>query len=129
MSLLNHQQAFDKMLAHVRQQGRPSMNGTACLYRGPGGRMCAVGCLIPDNCYDMNLEGMPASNGAVLDALVGTVLEASLPWRNFLEDAQQSLHDRPFRHAGVSASAFLSLVEKSAQSFAAQFNLTYTPPA
>lgn len=50
------QDIFDTVLTHLRKQGKPSMDivqGDArCLYRGPGGTSCAIGCLMPDELYD-----------------------------------------------------------------------------
>ncbi len=52
------QAVFDKIVAHLRQQNARSISGVGdCMYRGEGGRMCAVGCLIPDDVYRPGLEG------------------------------------------------------------------------
>ena len=54
---MNTQQAFDIMVEHLRQQGRPSRDEVdGCQYRGPGGLKCAVGALIPDELYNKTLE-------------------------------------------------------------------------
>lgn len=60
------QQIFDKVALHLLKQGcrsestteRSTTNPQAslCMYRGPNGTMCAVGCLIPDDRYSPNLE-------------------------------------------------------------------------
>ena len=60
------QDAFDKMVRHLLSQGKRSYGnipdeadhpGTeGCLYRGPDGLMCAVGCLISDEDYDPRME-------------------------------------------------------------------------
>lgn len=60
---MNNQEVFDKVVTHLRTQNRPSFEDhEGCMYRGPGGTMCAVGCLIPDNVYDaaMEREGVQA---------------------------------------------------------------------
>lgn len=49
---------FDTVSAHLLKQAARSAHGLRCLYRGPGGRKCAVGCLIPDEKYTSNIEGM-----------------------------------------------------------------------
>ena len=38
---------------HLLAQGKKSKEseGTKCLYRGPNGLQCAIGCLIPDDMY------------------------------------------------------------------------------
>jgi hypothetical protein len=51
------QEIFDIVSRHLLSQGIKSidMSGT-CLYRGPNGLKCAVGCLIPDDLYRQQLE-------------------------------------------------------------------------
>lgn len=58
------QAQFDKVVEHLARQGVKSRSGSNCLYRHPEGLMCAVGCLIPDELYQVNMEGM--SSGRVL---------------------------------------------------------------
>jgi hypothetical protein len=55
---MTNQEAFTKVVLHLRKQGEKSQNEdkTLCLYRGPNGLMCAVGCLIPDEEYRPELE-------------------------------------------------------------------------
>ena len=54
---MNTQQAFDIMVQHLRQQGRPSRDEVdGCQYRGPDGLKCAVGALIPDELYNERME-------------------------------------------------------------------------
>lgn len=52
------QETFDRVLAHMKKQGGPSLlpMSTTCAYRGVGGRMCAAGCLIPDDRYERRFE-------------------------------------------------------------------------
>ena len=58
------QETFDFVANHLLRQGCRSMlvekiesrTITTCAYRGSEGRMCAVGCLIPDNLYDYDME-------------------------------------------------------------------------
>ena len=54
----NEQQIFNRVADHLFTQGKPSMNGMMCQYRGPKGTMCAIGCLIPDNKYNKNFDNM-----------------------------------------------------------------------
>lgn len=51
--MLTAQQIFDKVVNHLRTQGRAAHapNGTGCMYRNDEGLSCAVGCLIPDSHY------------------------------------------------------------------------------
>lgn len=56
---MTNQEAFGKMVAHLRKQGKPAhdVNGV-CRYRTKDGLMCAVGCLIADAEYERGMEGM-----------------------------------------------------------------------
>lgn len=48
---------FDRVAKHLIAQGRPAMmNQFDCAYRGKGGRSCGIGCLIPDDLYDPEME-------------------------------------------------------------------------
>jgi hypothetical protein len=56
------QEIFDKVVAHLKQQRRPSIKmpddgGSGCAYRGDGGTKCAFGIFISDEAYDPNMEG------------------------------------------------------------------------
>jgi hypothetical protein len=45
------------MVNHLRRQGvRAESADGSCLYRGPDGTKCAVGCLIPDDVYHRDME-------------------------------------------------------------------------
>lgn len=46
----------------AKQRGQSHSNGR-CMYRNGSGRMCAVGCLIPDELYHPNLEGSVGNFG------------------------------------------------------------------
>src|SRR4051812_34996113 len=54
---MTNQEAFDKVVRHLLTQNKGSRNTETCLYRGPDGLMCAVGCLIPDDQYTPALDG------------------------------------------------------------------------
>jgi len=59
---MTNQEAFDVMVRHLRKQGCKSLSASGrCVYRGPRGLRCAVGALIPDDEYCMNLEYWGAS--------------------------------------------------------------------
>ena len=56
-------EVFNKVEAHLLAQGEKSMSGylglsDVCAYRGEGGRKCAIGCLIKDEFYHKDLEGL-----------------------------------------------------------------------
>ena len=63
---MNQQEIFDKVATHLIAQGKQSMGvgygplgAAGCAYRGDGGTMCAAGCLIPDDEYKPQFEGIP----------------------------------------------------------------------
>jgi len=53
------QQLFDYITTFLYKQGVPSMrdDDNVCLYPGPQGIMCAVGCIMPDAAYNIQMEG------------------------------------------------------------------------
>lgn len=63
---MNKQQIFDTVVKHLaaqktRSYGTYKSHGvwsTSCLYHGPNGTKCAVGCLIPDEKYSPDMEGL-----------------------------------------------------------------------
>ena len=78
------QTAFDAAYVHCMEQEVRAMGNGLCLYRGPNGTKCAIGCLIPDNLYRKGMEGDPASDVA-----------ESLGWElnPHLVDCIQEAHD------------------------------------
>lgn len=55
---MDKQQIFDEVAYGIIQQGAPSVNASgSCRYRGPNGRKCAAGHLIPDDRYKDSMEG------------------------------------------------------------------------
>lgn len=59
----SHQEIFDYVVDHLRRQGEEARNiGGSCVYRNNRGQSCAVGCLIPDELYDRELETDSPSN-------------------------------------------------------------------
>ena len=90
------QEIFDTVAKHLFTQGCRSAEldedpHSACLYRGPEGRMCAVGVLIPDELYNTDMEFQNAAY------LVGKVNSPFPEWmkanKNLLHSLQIS-HDR-----------------------------------
>lgn len=60
------QQVFDQVAEHLLTQGKrsintlvewsPGLSGQPCAYRGANGLMCAAGCLIADEEYDICMD-------------------------------------------------------------------------
>ena len=59
---MNRQEIFDTVANHLLTQKEQSMDENGkCLYRGPNGLKCAIGCLIPDEDYSPTMEGIRIS--------------------------------------------------------------------
>ncbi|MGQ7794435.1 hypothetical protein ACUN0C_18675 [Faunimonas sp. B44] len=84
MLIGNRQEAFDTVVRHLFKQGKQAKFG-GCVYRGPEGTKCAVGCLIPDELYSPKLEGRSVFS------LPQRVLD-QLPAPSLLDKLQQA-HD------------------------------------
>lgn len=86
------QEAFDIASVGLLTQKYPSQNSSGeCLYRGPRGRKCAVGFLIPDELYTRSLEGKG------LEFVREQIPElCKLPY-DFL-DCLQHIHDTMYPH-------------------------------
>lgn len=116
---MNHQKAFDTMLNHLRQQGKPAVTEKGrCRYRVDGLK-CAVGALIPDEEYEPAMEGRP---------LFVMVHEwgASNEDERFLITCRTALHDEPARIHLDEGTDFISLVEENARQIAEHYGLIYS---
>jgi hypothetical protein len=58
-SLTDRSDIFNYVVDHLRKQGTRSLSRAEdnCAYRGDGGTMCAVGCLMTDDEYHPSCEG------------------------------------------------------------------------
>lgn len=71
---LTLRQIFDTVKTHLLTQRVRALDSDGmCLYRGEGGKRCAVGCLIPDEAYSESLEGYGIGSLEVQAALKGVV--------------------------------------------------------
>lgn len=136
---MNYQKTFDYVLAFMREQKAPSakVKGSpnqhwstevTCLYRGPAGGKCAVGCLLPDSVYERRMEGKSVAfllrNPAVRAALgikgdTGYTAELT-----FLRDLQRA-HDDAANTSAHADMEWLPLFEQRMRSVACGYNLTY----
>jgi len=101
---MNRQEVFTKIVNHLRKQNAKSMamifppepsreDSYGCAYRGDGGLMCAVGCLITDEAYTDRMENSPAYSSFVIDILEKSGLgKIDMADGNFLR-AMQKIHD------------------------------------
>jgi hypothetical protein len=116
--LLSHQEVFDKVLTHLRQQGRASVNGESCKYRA-GDLKCAAGCLIPDDAYEPRLEDFGSHSLVVWPILhAAGVPHTAL---GLVRDLQIA-HDITLRCQGIEQW------ELEMRFIADQAGLTYTAP-
>ncbi len=97
---MTKQEVFDKVVTHLVRQGRQSIDGTDCAYRGSDDTMCAVGCLIKDEFYNGRLEGLIANNMSVQIALVksGVISQSQTDEDSEIISmlvALQCIHDNP----------------------------------
>lgn len=54
---MTEQEVFDKVVAHLlQQQAYCESENSEPLYRGVNGTKCAIGCLIPDEQYSIDME-------------------------------------------------------------------------
>lgn len=88
---MTNQEAFEKMVIHLRKQGakatvNPEYSGSSCMYRAPNGFRCAVGCLIPDDEY------RPWFEGGGVTKIVNDVPSLASVSMNLLV-AMQAVHD------------------------------------
>lgn len=57
--MMNKQEVFNKVSEHLIAQGCKSIgpaSAAICSYRSSGGRKCAIGCLIPDEMYKLDMD-------------------------------------------------------------------------
>ena len=125
------QEIFDKVVNHMLTQNkrsakeRPHLGSQACLYRGPNGLKCAVGCLIPDSEYSTAFDNPDISTG--IKRLLVKMPEFALALREggvptdddrivnmlaSLQNVHDLVHTRRWRHE----------LEEKARVFGLQFN-------
>lgn len=75
---MTNQEAFEKVANHLLTQMEPSVGPAGCRYRANNGLKCAIGCLIPDDKYYQDLEGLGAKHESVLAAISDFCGDASL---------------------------------------------------
>ena len=85
---ITRQEAYDRMVAHMRKQKGWAVEESACCYRTESGAMCAVGAIIPDDRYDKRIETFGAA-----DPMVYTLVGIARWDAGFLGYAQRALHD------------------------------------
>jgi hypothetical protein len=130
------QTELNKIVAFMRKQGRPAFNSNteSCLYRGPDGTMCAVGCRITDDQverYDLqgSMAGVDQLPSALLDELATATEVPVENLRVFYRRMQRAHDNAAFDWSGKHVKNWLAAFEASARVVAEDFGLTYPEPA
>jgi hypothetical protein len=113
------QEMFDKVANHLFNQGCKSADACRCLYRGPNGTKCAIGCLIPDELYKLAFESETLSY-----ILVDYLINFDSVGYRFLADLQL-LHDTFDRKGSESWEGYLN---RRLKGFAIDHNLIFSVP-
>ena len=126
--MMTTQEAFDTVVRHLHTQGKRSIvknrrsSGDECRYRTDDGLKCAIGCLIPDEVYSFQYEGLGFSAlfETALNSHVEPLLNTLLPLRVFKEfttlgsilqmahDKYQHWDDDGFNKEGVQYLRFIA---------------------
>lgn len=115
------QEIFDHVWHFMKKQGRQSVsNDDICLYRGPDGTKCAVGCLLEDDEYDKEMNHQTVRSLLLL----GKFPKRLTPFKDFLIDIQ-SAHDRAsVDFWGESSVDFWGEFSEAARAVARKYGLT-----
>lgn len=108
------QEVFDTVAKHLLAQNEQSKEGTTCLYRGPKGTKCAVGCLIPDEMYD------EVFNSLSLESLLCSS-RVTRPLRDFLQLYAELLKDLQFIHDSTLPQYWRGQLRDSASELALEW--------
>lgn len=95
---MNLEQISERIRDHLTNQKAQSIlpDNFTCRYRGPEGRMCAVGCLIDDAHYDPAFEGQSAAETRVIAAVLYSLVvdpSVTVVALGHMLDAWQCYHD------------------------------------
>ena len=117
---MTNQEAFARMVLHLRQQGRKSVESRGgidfCRYRTKDGSRCAVGVLITDEMYRPEMEEQIATGGFGGYDVRNLLLKLGV--NPAFAQIMQGVHD------GVKPSQW----EENFQAVAEAFNLTLPAP-
>jgi hypothetical protein len=110
------QNIYNRVRDHLLAQGERSMRtvrgyGTLCAYRGDDGRKCAVGALISNEAYSIDLETRGACDGGVVMALRASGVDTDAAATMSLLRELQRIHD------GESVDAWPKALRDAARHF------------
>jgi hypothetical protein len=90
MNFKSEQELYDYIGTFLIKQGKQSKNGDGCIYRGPNGTKCAVGCVISDHYYRKRMDN---DGYSALEMIKSFKLPKFFhKFDKFLDDAQ-NVHD------------------------------------
>lgn len=119
---MNNQEIFDTIVSHMRTQKYSCMNAGHCRYYDPKtGRKCAVGCLIPTEMYNPEMDELPQGTGILCNDLVKDALE-----KIGIEPSISLLSDMQVIHDGMYDSEWGMFQEEQCRDVALRYNLNYT---
>lgn len=121
------QKLFDRAANHLLNQGEISRDGEQCLYRGPDGLMCAVGCLIDDDSYNETLEDCNVGDDGVWEALVNSNPELSDLDERDTEVVQNMLQRLQSIHDQTDPEEWAKELQRTANRFGLSHSATESP--
>ena len=124
--MLSLQEIFDKGLAHIRQQGAPSMEGSSCKYLCENGNSCVVGGLMLPELRSSNFDAADcttvrtmASGGQAERGFVYALAKSGVNTRGGgvldLLAEMQMCHDSASSHGGAFIEHFEATMSQTAK--------------
>lgn len=123
------QKLFDYISAFLVRQKVQSIKNGNCLYRGPRGLMCAVGCIIPDSVYRPTFEGLTVDD-LLYDGLRLPDKEESKQFWMILDNHRELLVRLQLVHDGGTPGAPSDkppIFEEGLKEVAKDFGLNFDP--
>ena len=127
---MNNQEIFNRVLSHIRLQKVQAVGSREqCVYRGPEGTKCAVGCLIPDDVYNADMEGSVIRE-VMYNSMYVPALKDSLDAIGIHQDQYPLLAQLQDAHDGENQVVDWNLPnwEDEMREIANAFNLEYKEP-
>lgn len=118
--MLTKRQIFETVRDHLLSQGERSEKDNRCLYRGPDGLKCAVGCLINDEFYSETFENIAiaevmysyeslATLGLAVEAFKAALTASGVP---LTLDIVRMLHRLQQMHDGLDPTLWSQSLEQ-----------------
>lgn len=116
--MITNQEAFDKVVRHLRNQVVRAVIEGSCRYR-LGALKCAIGCLIPDEAYSAQMESLTVY--PLLDRFqnlkqylpVGVGFSSELQWLHDKNGSEDQLIDWEGRFTAFATRHNLTIPEKN----------------